>query len=769
MSSPAPASVPPTDVFSDPIGGTLRLSSNPFFAIASTSSPWPYLADICRGGQGLWPLEALCLALLLDEDVRSDVALVVFLAQCLKTPSDMHQIDVYTISEVSDLYMNNRAELEAPQDVPHAQPRKVFGRYVVQFSSGFETPDFPFVDDAVAISDCRLIEQSQLPTKEAIGACVRAGEPFSLLYTAAFSASIDVAIILFTAVVNEVHDDTPLHDCSTDELISAFVKHGMKRFRVLVNTMLQAPQLQNDLAGDSSWYWRSLWECPSPEDAVFMVKTLNLDPARVDPELFTIIPLSEHHMAVIYAVHEAHGVLHDIDFPKLLPCLSPEAIEFIRIRGHLADEILSDASAWIDAFSRWDHDWRVERLQYLKDIGASFAGAGGFFGARMECSMVMSYADLLECLKFCIDNDPIFPYGFSPSTTVYQLLSCKCESLAYRDQEASHRATAVKYIRQLALQHDLLAPDPVTEDSLLTAAVRYAGRRVEPVLRFDDLDGEPTVFFDLSGDRAPVALKIVAPGDSQPLLAVFVAIEAGNIIAVDFLLREFDFNLFYVRHPVRRELVGNFARSCCNHANMLDWLTTLGVLGTGRFLLHFTYEKRSVVQLLHFLKYSDLDPFDDLVNIDRLISFWEATSNFKAICAFVWCMCNRYPTDPRWRPMLVEFICGDLARGMGLRLQPRRMADDQDTSKWYARIFFLLQRSGVIQPNFEPSSPIHRCVAAARESGNELLVAAASIDYTVETFVRDGKSIELTFKTASEMPLKSSGISQADQALFDDG
>ena len=84
-------------------------TSNIFYALASETPVWTYVLHhpdptLNSAGPkcvGLWPLEALCLALLLDEGIRCDVALVVAFARCLKTVGHILSIDLHTRSEVA--------------------------------------------------------------------------------------------------------------------------------------------------------------------------------------------------------------------------------------------------------------------------------------------------------------------------------------------------------------------------------------------------------------------------------------------------------------------------------------------------------------------------------------------------------------------------------------------------------------------------------------------------------------------------------------------
>ena len=442
-------------------GSPLKASADPFYALARESHVWSYDSE-CDECEGLWPLEALCLALLLDEGIRCDVALAVCFAQCLKTAGDPRQADVFE-REIALRPMSSKT---------------TYGE------EGTPSNNLVGLDRSK-----KLIELSVLPTKEAIGDNVKAGEAFPLLYSTHFADSLDVVVIVFTTVVGEVDDDTPLKDYDPTDLLFVLLEHNMKRFRLLANIMLLSPQIRRCLAGETDWQWEALWECPTPEDAVMVVKTLGLGLATLEEDSIGWPPgVYEPDAAIIYAVYEAFGALHELDFTHIPPRLDTGAIIFFRIRGHLRDLDLSDAETWIDRFSSRFQDWRIDRLQYLKTLGASFQGAGGIFGRMLARSKVTDFKHLFECLKFCIENDPVFPRRFSPSMTLSQLLHC---------DDRSHKqccgrqflTAAVKYVHRLAVQHDLLAPDPVSGDTMLTALARIPARVVTPTVRLNEITG----------------------------------------------------------------------------------------------------------------------------------------------------------------------------------------------------------------------------------------------------------------------------------------
>ena len=775
-------------------------TADPFYA--NDTVPWTYEfgGEECRG---LWPLEAMCLALLLDKGVRCDVALVVFFARCLKTAGHIVKIDVHTRREVALYEALDMLRFKAFETVEEALPPKgdegagatavqsavekiaalpMMRRYsalIQYFAVGDRLTSVeqwrfgrsPW--DAWSISWTPVVI-AELPLKESILSINqrdRSPAPLDhhretmvgdLLVAAASCDSLDVAVILFTHVRREVNVDNNFHHFSPNQWIAALLRHGMKRFRLVTCIMLQSGPLRSFILGKAV-SWDTLWECSSPEDAVTVAETLEVSVPDVFNNSSIQNKLSLHQMTICYEVHDALGQLQKLDATRLLPFLHLEAIEHVRVRGHY-DKLFSEASGWLMAFLFPVNSTQPERyvsldlFRYFKNVGASFQGASAIFGMNLCAASDSLLDDLYECLRFCIENDPLFPNGFSPSTVLSHLLQNGSNFRSQPEGTPSIHLTVVKYIHELALKHNLLGPDPATGDSLLTVLVLHHGGSFPQVHLCPD-SGEPIIEIDIE-ECSVNDLKIVAATDPQKLLALFVAIQSGAVDAFDFLYKEYDFDLHSIRHPVSGESLVDFA---LNHPNlMLDYLSTLGIFDGARphlkSPLRLACEEPSIVRMVHFLKNTNLNPFELAGGRSLLSVLCEAGENFKTIYAFVWCMCSRYGKDPRWETMVAEFLMHLVNGGIWSFVPMASDNLDRESSVLlhYARLFFLLQRAGVVQPRLESADTLQRRLAAAEAKNYELFARAASTDYTVESFTLAGEIIQVRFDTAYHLVCSSS-------------
>ena len=698
-------------------------TADPFYGVARASPPaWGYQFE-GQGCVGLWPLEALCFALLLDEGVRCDVALAVAFAKCLKTPNHVFRVDVHTRREIASQALPQKYRLATAGTAlssdldTFASELPGFCRY--SCNVGFRVTDYEL---ACYTSD-DLIPRCELPSKDAIVREVQRGSAGRLLLTAASSDSLDIAVIVFNMVVSVLD---PIRYAETSEGILD---------------------------------WDALWRCRRPEEAAIVVKTLNDLPADVMTHPAIHPKLTKHQMEIVYAAHEVLGRLQEPDdFVKLFPHLKPDAIEVIRIRGYY-DNLFSDAASWLDCLLTSAHWWTLELFQYLKTVGASFDGAAGILGKKLTVSHKnTSFRQQFDCLKFCVEHDPAFPTGFSPTSVLNELLVCSYRDRDEMESRSSLVLAAVEYIHQLAVRYNMLGPDPVTRESLLTVLVRNLedDDMPGPIIELSDANGEPT--FGVP-DCFTDALKIVAPGDSFQLRALFMAISAGSIEAVEYLRREFGFDLRSVRYPNSDTSVAHyFMGGFYCHAGMRDYLTTMGVFDNmaqiaERAPLQFACEYGSPVQAVHYLRNTDSSPFYYVDGKSLLRILAEEAKDFPGTCAFVWCMCQRYGSDPRWKEMIEDFLAMLAKKEVVLGLGGVWIFGTGDTGialTWYARLFFLLQRSGVVQ--FDMNSFLIRdCIALAREANNDPFVIAASIDYTVQKFEHSGNVINVTFETAPRL------------------
>ena len=222
---------------------------------------------------------------------------------------------------------------------------------------------------------------------------------------------------------------------------------------------------------------------------------------------------------------------------------------------------------------RW---WSNGLFPYLKRVGASFEGAAAIFGDHEEIADDIRLAEFFECLKFCIENDPIFPTGFSASSALDKLLQCD-----YHRPPPAMQLSLVEYIHQVAVKHNLLAPDATTGDSLLTVVVRHL-HCANPEIQLSDISGKPILDLNFNECNRQI-LEIVAPTDPQKLFALFEAIKANAFQAVDYLCREFKFDLLSVRDPTSGDQVWDFATKHCERIErMRDYLTIVGVFNDVR-------------------------------------------------------------------------------------------------------------------------------------------------------------------------------------------
>ena len=733
-------------------------SSNPFYALASSTSVWTYhyvwqetssrgpscstsvySGDSDREGKeccGLWPLEALCLALLLDEGVRCDVALAVGFAQCLKVADHIRRIDVHTRREVAFFEATNtrRRYDDYWDDIPT--------EYIDKLEA--ETPmirRYAPNEDGYLSSHTRYentiagyIARCELPPSDHISSEIKNRKTYQLLRTATSAILADVAVLVYNVVASDGFDDVgPLEFC-VDSLLTCMLCAGMKRFKILTGILLRSEHLRRIffLAETS---WETLWSVRCPEDASMMVRTFQLSPTSLMGSLENYHQLTSHQMRVVYAVYETLGRLKEVDFIGLFPYLIPESIEVVKAKGHY-DKLFSNAAEWIPAFVTPYHFWTVELLQYMKDAGASFEGAAQVFERTFQSATYRAwFHKVLEGLKLCIESDTLFPSEFSPSSTLKLLLLLKVFDYEYsHGPRKAQVVSAVLYLHGLAVQHNLLAPDTVAGESLLTVVVQDIDGTVKPHLHIGDLTGEPTIVFR-EGCRD--ALKIVAPRDPLQLDALFLAVEIGNVDAVDYLSHEFHLDLKSIQHPTRGKLLADFAEENCKHQAMLDYLTIKGLFDgvqpSFNSSLILGCQQPSIIRLLHFVKNTDFDPFQrDEKGLSLLVLFARKAQDYKATCALVRCICDRYASDPRWAQLLEEFVF-QVARGF---------VTHYAGITWFSSLFFVLQRSKM------DSALLNRCLALTNRCNYPDFQRAASVDYTVESAEYCGKAIKVTFDKA---------------------
>ena len=283
------------------------------------------------------------------------------------------------------------------------------------------------------------------------------------------------------------------------------------------------------------------------------------------------------------------------------------------------------------------------------------------------------------------------------------------------------------------------------------------------------------VIRDITEHYSPT-VRFLAAVDPQPLLALFKAIEANSIQAIDYLRNQFHFDLFSVRHPVTGQPVEEFVLVNCDPGATVDYMVTAGLFDKfynedGHSLLRLSCEilegakTPNIVHVVRLLRHTDCDPFETVDGKSLLHVLADGGHDLEMVCAFVWCMCDRY-ASPRWREMVSDFLLkvakGTIQLRFALALRTRsplhlaalRPTDAQTAEHqkydltWYPRLFFLLQRAGVVEPKVESSAFLQQCIAAARETDHQTFIAAASTDFTVESFVHLGVSTIVTFQTA---------------------
>ena len=128
-----------------------------------------------------------------------------------------------------------------------------------------------------------------------------------------------------------------------------------------------------------------------------------------------------HDIDIVESVMRVLGRSSEVDFTPILPFLLQDNIEVLRTRGFL-NEVFKTPSSWIASFASYKYMlWSVPLLAYLKQAGACFDGVAGVFSQYLSWSRQTEFSQLHECLKFCVDNDPIFPHGFSPLTAFNSL------------------------------------------------------------------------------------------------------------------------------------------------------------------------------------------------------------------------------------------------------------------------------------------------------------------------------------------------------------
>ena len=269
-------------------------SANPFYALASNFPPWTYTHKL-EGGEetkkrecrGLWPLEGLCLALLLDEGTRSDVALVVFFAHCLKTANHILDVQVHTRQEVT-LHLVQYGDRFSNEDdwegddlmAPTQQRRKscAMNKYSAHIALNASDCDGLYIAGRALSDTIEPIDTSSLPEKRIFSPQVLQTEALWLLRAAACSESLDVTIIVFDSVVSHL-SGIALHNYWDDTLLRFIGKQHPNRFAMLLAILLRSERFHRLLAKTVSW--STLWRMPSAKVAALAAKMLCWSPPDV--------------------------------------------------------------------------------------------------------------------------------------------------------------------------------------------------------------------------------------------------------------------------------------------------------------------------------------------------------------------------------------------------------------------------------------------------------------------------------------------------------
>ena len=383
-------------------------SAEPFYAIANDVACWAYTFDKIEC-QGLWPLEALCLALLLDEGTRCDVALVVAFARGLKTAGHILTINVHTRREVA-LYDATEEVRSAQGYLTQAEShRRYFLEDASRTDAGEEKivirsdvidrreAELPMMRRYSSVMHCvprgdripsaktytfkpstwtTIVNLVQLPPKERIALVVAKDRNLNsswregvvdVLCAAVRCDSLDVAVIVCHFVVVNVDSASNFYSLSSDYVISSLSSHGMRQFHLLCSILLKSEAFRLYILG-APVYWDTLWECQSPQDAAIVAKTFQVAVPDVFKYSKIRCQLSRHQAAIYRAVHDALGKLHEVDFGKLLPFLNCEAIAYLHAEG-CYDKLFSVASAWLQCHLISDDPSLLRPVYWLDVIG----------------------------------------------------------------------------------------------------------------------------------------------------------------------------------------------------------------------------------------------------------------------------------------------------------------------------------------------------------------------------------------------------------------
>ena len=181
---------------------------------------------------------------------------------------------------------------------------------------------------------------------------------------------------------------------------------------------------------------------------------------------------------------------------------------------------------------------------------------------------------------------------------------------------------------------------------------------------------------------------------------------------------------------------------------MRDYLTTVGVLDDvrpdGKSPLRLACETSRIVQVVHFLRKTALDPFENVDGESLLMVLSESAQEFQATSTFVWFMCRRYASDPRWRKMISSFLVA-LDQGTTTlswaQSVPRpgtipSLDHKRTAMECYAKLFFVIQRSGME----DTGALVPMSSRDIHASSNRTFAEAASTDFTVER-TKQGHSV----------------------------
>ena len=307
-----------------------------------------------------------------------------------------------------------------------------------------------------------------------------------------------------------------------------------------------------------------------------------------------------------------------------------------------------------------------------------------------------------------------------------------------------------------------MSPPCTTGESLLTVVVRnYSSVAADSGLAINvcEITGEPII---KCCSPALDVIDVIADKDPLQQEALFLAINKGMVHLLYYLVKKLGVEMNTLRHPDTGDLVIETLRTRDQYRRLADYLTVWGVFdATGDHASPLPIACRTVrvAQVVHFLRNTDWDPFETLDGKSLLLVLSQATYDFDATSAFVWCMCHRYAADPRWTNLIEDFMM-TIARGTSqlcwaksVRRESQEApsaSEEREALSCYAKLFYILQRFGVITPNAETSSLRRKLLDAARQVHNTMFIAAASTDFTVETY-KLGIEKKATFSKAHEM------------------